>query len=319
MTDDDFMSALRELSEIQPNAVVLVTKKEFSKLSTADIQLTMSSPEPASMADMYHMKFLGMTLPDLRAAARERFTELELSEEQVSDVYEESKDQHKSSIWAKQRVGRLTASSIGKILKTTISDNPALSYVKQICFSTTHGKNAKVPALAYGRRNEEFALNDYKSEQLMLHDNLTMNSAGLKIKQDAQYAAATPDGIRHCDCCGTGLIEVKCPYSLRNDKDMVIDFIGKKNCYISFENGSMKLNENHDYYYQVQYQLAIFKEAKFCDFVVWTKKDFSCQRIYPNKEIQDLLLAKAENYFYEIAAPQLMAHFFVQPLVVVGN
>ena len=38
---------------------------------------------------------------------------------------------------------------------------------------------------------------------------------------------ASPDGIVQCDCCGKGVVEIKCPFSCR-DK-MFLEATGDKN------------------------------------------------------------------------------------------
>ncbi len=32
------------------------------------------------------------------------------------------------------------------------------------------------------------------------------------------YIGASPDGIINCTCCGTGVLEVKCPYSHQGER-----------------------------------------------------------------------------------------------------
>ena len=58
----------------------------------------------------------------------------------------------------------------------------------------------------------------------------------------------------YCDCCGDGLIEVKCPYSVKDGKPE--DVIGKKG---SFFNNSVLHSDSE------------VSGSDFCDFVVWTQ------------------------------------------------
>ena len=75
------------------------------------------------------------------------------------------------------------------------------------------------------------------------------------------HLGATPDRIINCDCCGDGVIEIKCPYKHR-DKHLhhVADpqFYLKRN-----NNGELHLCRNHEYYSQIQGQLAVC-EKEYC-------------------------------------------------------
>ena len=69
-------------------------------------------------------------------------------------------------------------------------------------------------------------------------------------------------------CCGSGVIEIKCPYKYRHVK---IEEINDSTFYLLKTSDGLKLNPNHEYFYQVQMQMAIILcDVKYCDFVVWT-------------------------------------------------
>ena len=38
-------------------------------------------------------------------------------------------------------------------------------------------------------------------------------AAGLVVNPKYPYLGATPDGWVGCDCCGIGIVEIKCPYT----------------------------------------------------------------------------------------------------------
>lgn len=66
------------------------------------------------------------------------------------------------------------------------------------------------------------------------------------------FLGATPDGFAHCDCCGDRLIEIKCPYSVR-DKSPVSDealersryCLKKENNVISLKNILHKFKDSY--------------------------------------------------------------------------
>lgn len=48
-----------------------------------------------------------------------------------------------------------------------------------------------------------------------LHTNFKFTECGLFVNIEYPYFGASPDGIVECDCCGRGVLEIKCPYTLK--------------------------------------------------------------------------------------------------------
>ncbi len=44
---------------------------------------------------------------------------------------------------------------------------------------------------------------------------MNVSDRGLCVHPDFPYFGASPDGVVECDCCGRGVIEIKCPFSCR--------------------------------------------------------------------------------------------------------
>lgn len=72
-----------------------------------------------------------------------------------------------------------------------------------------------VPAVMWGRQMEDTARQCYVTEMRKTHTNFNLKAVGLTVKADKPYLAASPDGVFSCDCCGTGVLEIKCPYKYR--------------------------------------------------------------------------------------------------------
>ena len=47
------------------------------------------------------------------------------------------------------------------------------------------------------------------------HVEFEVEATGLHVNPKYPYLGASPDGLVMCACCGNGLLEVKCPYSVR--------------------------------------------------------------------------------------------------------
>ena len=63
---------------------------------------------------------------------------------------------------------------------------------------------------------------------------------------------ASPDGLVSCTCCGNGILEIKCPYSVRNSLPTDVSYITKTNV-------GYNLSKKHDYFYQVQGQMGVLE------------------------------------------------------------
>jgi len=127
-----------------------------------------------------------------------------------------------------------------------------------------------VPALQYGREMEPEAVETYYATQYCNHTNLCVRACGLYIDRTDVFACASPDALVDCDCCGHGLLEVKCPLKcvdrVPNDASL---------SYLHVQDGTVLLNRNHKYYTQIQCQIAV-TNRQWCDFFCLQQKWVSC-------------------------------------------
>lgn len=167
----------------------------------------------------------------------------------------------------------------------------------------------------WGCKHEESAKQAYEKLHQLSHTSLTLESAGFKISSQHPFIGATPDGYVHCSCCGSGVIEIKCPHCA---KDMYVDDAAsniKSFCLTKDSDGNIKLSRDHVYYYQVQMQLFVTDKA-YCDFILWTEKDGQTpyvERITPDIVFFEEALAKAETFFKKCVIPELLAKFYTVP------
>ena len=120
------------------------------------------------------------------------------------------------------------------------------------------------------------------------------------------FSGASPDGIVQCGCCGAGLTEVKCPYSVRG-----LSAEEWKLNWLKYENQQVTISREHSYFYQIQAQLAIC-EKKYCDLVVWSDKSLIVKRIFPDPVFWEKVLNKANTFHKQIIMPELVAKFFTR-------
>ena len=54
-----------------------------------------------------------------------------------------------------------------------------------------------------------------------IHEGITITKCGLIISSEYLGMGASPDGLFHCDCHGSGVVEVKCSWKYRNSNSLI--------------------------------------------------------------------------------------------------
>jgi len=97
------------------------------------------------------------------------------------------------------------------------------------------------------------------------HASFSISSSGFSISTQHPYIGTSPDGFVTCNCCGAGILEVKCPH-YKQDKYIQEASEDKGFC-LENKGDKLQLNHNHPYIYKIQTQLYATKGG-YCDFVV---------------------------------------------------
>ena len=165
--------------------------------------------------------------------------------------------------WQQERQFRLTASKFGIVVKRR-RNHTALA--KQLLYTKVFSDG--VSALVWGQQHEADALQAYKAT---LGSGSTVRDAGIYIG-DCGFLGASPDGVV-VDHSGdtVRIVEVKCPYKAR-EKTLEEMYNDKSFC-CSITNGVPTLKQEHEYFFQIQGQMAM-TGIQTCDFIVWTPFDF---------------------------------------------
>eukprot|EP00731_Ephydatia_muelleri_P010368 Em0005g954a len=182
------------------------------------------------------------------------------------------------------------------------------SLVKQLL----HQKGFSTQATIWGKENEDIALEKYMEYKKKCGNNdLITCKAGFVICEKQPFLVASPDAYLF-DPSGTdpyGLIEIKCPFKYCDlypeEASRQTDFF----CTLSMKDGRqiVELKHNHPYFAQVQGQLAI-TERSWCDFVVYTKKGISVERIQYSQEFwRNTLLPKLIDFYDNCLCPSIVA------------
>jgi (S)-2-hydroxy-acid oxidase len=132
------------------------------------------------------------------------------------------------------------------------------------------------------------ARKSYFEYQKVRHVDFTMQECGLFVSEKVPYVGASPDAVTQCTCCGRGIFETKCPYSLRDgDRIQSLPYM---------RDG--KLKRNHDYFYQLQAEMK-FAHAEYGDFCVWTPYEMHVERIHFDEEFEQVARQRLSRMVYE--------------------
>lgn len=154
-----------------------------------------------------------------------------------------------------------------------------------------------VESIKYGKINEPIAI-----RQLSDQESITIEQSGLFIDSKHCFLGATPDGLSGYNC----IIEIKCPSSA---KGMTVEeAIEKKVTFWKLVNKKLRVNQNHDWYFQVQGQLHISNKSQ-CILAVWTGSDFplKVERILRDDKFwEEKMLTKLSNFYMDCILPELI-------------
>ena len=191
---------------------------------------------------------------------------------------------------------RVTASNFGLIARRQRNHSSLAKQMLYKRFSTS-----TVAAIMWGQQHESDALNAYKKS---LKPDTSLGEAGVFISS-CGFLGASPDGLVSRGEKTIKLVEVKCPYKARHStvREMCSD--GSFYCTLD-SNLQPKLKHTHEYYYQVQGQMAVIK-VHLCDFVVWTPNEFTIETItFDEKFWNEVCYPPLQDFYFRFLLPEII-------------
>ena len=255
---------------------------------------------PFLLSSLFKPEYCELSPHDLHKKCEEIFNSLKVSTSEALYLEQITRKQSGCLEWFDHRIGRITASVTYAVVGTN-PDNPSTSLVEKIC-STTYNSHALAPALMWGKQREGDARKAYEELHSKHHHDSHYRLSGLVINPIYPDLGASPDGRVDCACCGSGVIEIKSPYKYRHIK---IEEINDPTFYLLKTATGLKLNPNHEYFYQVQMQMAICN-VKYCDFVVWTLQGIVAIRIGVYPQFIEAVRPKLDKFFVQCILPNLL-------------
>lgn len=258
------------------------------------------------LTSLYRNEYESKTLAELQCISES--IHLHYTQEQIEFIEYRTRAQKDCMLWFRFRAGRITGSTFKSVCRTSII-TPAISTVEKICFPES--KIFKSKQTEYGKRNESNAIGAYERTMHEEHSNFKIIPSGLVINNDYPQCGVSPDGLTYCDCCGSGVLEVKCPWLMRFGSFDA--YLKKKDCPLTVveedRNSTYNLVEGHEYYYQVQMEMVLC-DVEFCDFVVYNPKTTLILRIRRNYEFWNIEYEKTKKFHQKVILPELLGTFY---------
>ena len=310
-TPEQHQSLLQSLKPSKPIGLCLF--KETAHLFNCHQPVPEIKKLPYPLGWLYDVKYNALNDTDFQQKCTELHQKVcQLIPEENRFLRDSSSLQADCVVWHQQHVGRVTASVVHDVLHTNALA-PATSLVKKICHPHLHTFTSQ--SVQWGRDHEEDALKAYSAKVSTDHQNAVISKTGLFLLQDHPFLGATPDSICTCDCHPARVVEVKCPYSLR-DAGSLQEGAAKGGFCLDEQ---FNLKRNHQYYSQVQLQMAVFGYV-LADFVLWMPKvGAHIVTIERDDGFVTTMIEETVTFWKRHILPELMTHRLKNSVPVVRD
>ena len=209
----------------------------------------------------------------------------------LNEIESKTIAQADSEAWKNERKFRFTASNFGQIMNRKRNHSTLVQ-------NMLHPKPFSSRHTAHGKKYESVALMQYQKYMFSTRRKVQVLKSGFVVCQDLPILGASPDAkVIDTGCRDTyGLAEVKCPES--KFRVTPVEACSDPNFFLELIDGKPRLKRNHHYYAQVQGQLGA-TQCKWCDFIVYTSKGMSIERIPYDHAYWASMKNKLKNYYFD--------------------
>ncbi|KAK3092814.1 hypothetical protein FSP39_007483 [Pinctada imbricata] len=219
--------------------------------------------------------------------------------EKIEEIEKLTRGQSENELWHQLHKVKITASNFGKVIKCSKSPENIL---KSMMYTKAVSKY-----LAYGKENENVAIETYEK---YMHDkgcDVTVSPVGLILSQERPGFGASLDGLV-CDpsCKTKGGLEVKCSLSTLNQSAFTA--ASDASFYLQVSGKEIHLKRSHNYFLQVQGQMFV-TGVEWIDFVVYfgPNQSIFVERIFFEKDKwYEEYLPKLDLFYKWAFLPELL-------------
>ena len=309
-TSDSKKKKLLELKKLYKNAAILQSvdikneSKEYcSDTDTAeedDSYNEYNLPEP--LTSLYLPAAINFEYSTLTKYCAESYEEYKITQSfnMYSNLLQVTKIQSASRIWKLHRAGRITA-SLSKIAYNINIDKYPKSFINTVM---QYSAEIITKPTSYGKKMETKAINSYKQLVAKTHTNIVVTETGLHVLHKNPCLGASPDSMVCCDCHGSGVVEIKCPYKYRKGLE---NWKTDTDFPVNFDN---TVKKTHRYYFQVQQEMYV-TNTTYCHFYIWTEGKNENDTMLINVPIDKVFCEKLETklttIFLKFLLPEIVS------------
>ena len=226
------------------------------------------------------------------------FENLKYSDDEVAYINEATFGQSDNEHWFEMRKGLLTASNFERVCASKQGNE---QLVAELMGYVQRPSNSFIDMCCdWGLKKEPKVRKLYQITESKKHRKFKLTEHGLRISREHPFIACSIDGLVSCSCHQEKLIEIKCPFSLRNKhpKEAAVT----KGC--AYEDGVWKMGSNSPYYHQIQGQLGIYGLQQ-CDLVIYTNKGYVVIPVYYDDKFFQMMLCKLKMFYLSSVIPEI--------------
>ena len=155
-----------------------------------------------------------------------------------------------------------------------------------------------------GRSKEKIARKRYVTKNKSSRINFQCQESGLFISQAYPYLRASPDGVISCNCCGEGILEIKCPWTSRQRLISEYSITKPEPCLTYDDSNKISLKNSYPYMQQIQHQMFVTGRL-YGDFEVFLVKESVTIRIMKDVNYENDVVPKLSYFYDEVIVPEL--------------
>ena len=133
------------------------------------------------------------------------------------------------------------------------------------------------------------------------HKSVSTENMGTVISSQYPFISASPDLKVNCKCCEAGLVEIKCPYNIRDKAPIPSEL----NQLIQNPSNTFSLKHTTDHYCQIQGQLGITK-LKYCYYFVFTHHGYYLEKIPFNETFYKDMLENVCTFWFQYLCREIL-------------
>ena len=220
---------------------------------------------------------------------------LSLDVPEANKLEEKTREQAGCVEWMQERKYRFTASNFGKISRRQRNH-------KKFVADLLAQKPISAAPLEHGKKYEPVALKEYEKYLRKMGKPIKVLKSGLFVSPKIPILGCSPDAkVIDLSCKDTfGIGEVKCPSSKFNVTPF--EACDDPGFFMENKDGKPSLKQGHFYYDQVQGLMGL-TGGQWCDFIIYTGKGLSVERIRFDQTHWDTLCEKLCEYYLKHFLP----------------